>query len=168
MTKNILKVALIGLAMFSLFSISWAMGQLQSGTELVGQKAIAFSLEDSDGNKVDTSGFIGKRPVIFFFWTTWCPHCRRQINHLKAEAENIKNAGAELILVNVDESQAQVASFLKSSGIPFSSLLDKDGKVAESYKIIGVPTFVIVGGDGIIKFHDNLLPEDYQKILLGK
>ena len=71
----------------------------------------------------------------------------------------------ELILVDIDESKAQVNNFLQSIGSSFTALLDRDSKVAERYKIIGVPTFVIVGSDGIIRFHDNLLPSDYPDIL---
>lgn len=141
------------------------MGSLQQGAGTAGKAAQGFSLEDTQGNKIDTAKLIGAKPIIFFFWTTWCPHCRRQIGHLKEETERIKNAGAELILVDIGESEAQVSDFLQSTGTSLNSLLDRDSKVAEMYQIIGVPTFVIVGSDGIIRFHDNLLPSDYPDIL---
>ena len=150
--------------LFSIFSaISSAMSSLESGTAVVGKKSPGFSLKNTRGEEVDVFSFIGKKPIVFFFWTTWCPHCRRQINSLEQEAKNIKGAGAEIILVDVDESNAQVDGFLRSINSPFESLLDPDARIAGEYLVIGVPTFVIVGADGIIKFHDNLLPGDYQK-----
>lgn len=165
MVKNIFKGGLIILGLCFLTGISLAMGSLQQGAVTVGKIAKGFSLEDTKGNKVDTSRFIGKKPIIFFFWTTWCPHCRAQIHHLKEESDRIKNSGIELILVDIDESKAQVSDFLQGTGAPFNSLLDQDSKVAEMYQIIGVPTFVIVGVDGTIKLQDNLLPSDYLAIL---
>ncbi|MDP3143738.1 MAG: TlpA disulfide reductase family protein [Candidatus Omnitrophota bacterium] len=165
MVKNLLRLGFVFLMISSLVNVSSAMSQLESGVETVGQKATNFSLEDTDGNKIDTAQVIGKIPVIFFFWTTWCPHCQSQIKQLKAEVEDIKKTGGQLILIDIDESKSQVINFLKSANAPFASLLDKDARVAEMYKVIGVPTFVIVGSDGIIKFHDNLLSDNYQKFL---
>jgi peroxiredoxin len=147
---------------------SLASGFFSFASEAVGKKAEVFSLEDTKGNKVDLSQFIGKKPVILFFWTTWCPHCRAQISRLKEESEKIKKTGAELILIDIDESPARVDSFLKNAGGNFTSLLDHDSRVSEKYGIIGIPTFVLVGGDGIIRSQDNLLPSDYPDILNKK
>ncbi len=38
-------------------------------------------LNDLNNNPVNVSSYKGK-PVIFFFWTTWCPHCRKEIKSL--------------------------------------------------------------------------------------
>lgn len=149
----------------SLVNVSSAMSQLQSDVETIGKKATVFSLKDTNGNKVDTAEIIGKKPVIFFFWTTWCPHCREQLSRLKKDAQDIKDVGAELILVDIQESKSQVNRFLENTNSSLTSLLDEDAKAAELYRVIGVPTFVIVGQDEIIKYHDNILPAGYKNIL---
>jgi len=166
--KNILAIILAFVMVVSFSGVSWAMAGRPDTIEIIDQKAKVFSLEDNLGGKVDVAEFIGKKPVIFFFWTTWCPHCRQQIKHLKEEETNIRQAGIELILVDIDESREQVSRFLRTSGGAFTSLLDPDAKIAEMYMIVGVPTFIVVGEDGIIRFHDNLFPGNYRKIILQK
>ena len=39
-----------------------------------------FALKDLNNNAVTLSSFRGKQAVILFFWTTWCPYCRIEIN----------------------------------------------------------------------------------------
>lgn len=145
-----------------------AMGPFNLGEDMTGKKAFVFTLKDTQGKETEVAQYLGKQPVIIFFWTTWCPHCRRQLSHLEKESGKIKEAGAELILVDVQESAGQVSKFLKGINIPLDSLLDENSQVAEKYEVIGVPTFVIVGSDGTIKFHGNFLPYDYQKFLAEK
>jgi peroxiredoxin len=129
-TKNIFKIGLAVFLISSLVNITYAMSQVPQNVDIVGQRASGFTLEDTQGKKIDVAKFIGTKPLIFFFWTTWCPHCREQIKHLKNEADNIKKSGAELFLIDVDENRAQVNKFLKNFGY-FDSLLDEDSKIAE-------------------------------------
>ncbi len=37
-----------------------------------------FKLQDTNGGLVMLSSYKGKQPIILFFWTTWCPYCRRE------------------------------------------------------------------------------------------
>jgi len=34
-----------------------------------------FTIKDLDQVPVELSSFKNKKPVVLFFWTTWCPYC---------------------------------------------------------------------------------------------
>jgi len=110
--------------------------------------------------------FRSGQPAMIFFWATWCPHCRKQLkeltqNHLAIEANGIK-----IILVDVGESAREVQEYIYANNISFDVFLDDNAEVAKEYKIVGVPTFFFVNGEGIIVDVKNVLPDDYQEVLL--
>ncbi|MGZ8430137.1 MAG: redoxin domain-containing protein, partial [Candidatus Deferrimicrobiaceae bacterium] len=35
-----------------------------------------FTLPDLDGRPVTLGRYLGKKPVLLFFWATWCPECK--------------------------------------------------------------------------------------------
>lgn len=41
----------------------------------VGAVPPAVQVEDLDGNAVDLSAWVGRKPVLIQFWATWCPTC---------------------------------------------------------------------------------------------
>lgn len=168
MRKTILLLA-AGMVSIGILSIGvLAMRPLNFSEDMTGEKAPAFTLKDTQGKVTDTAEYLGKQPVVIFFWTTWCPHCRRQISHLEKESAKISQAGAALILVDIEEDAIDVVRFLKGINSPLDSLLDEDSEVAGKYSVVGVPTFVVIGADGVIKFHGNSLPNEYQKFLAEK
>ena len=50
---------------------------------------VDFSLQDLNGKTVSSADFKGK-PVIMFFWATWCPYCRVEIPVLAKKYNEIK------------------------------------------------------------------------------
>ena len=58
-----------------------------------------------------------------------------------------------------------MSAFLKKRPLSFKVLLDSDANVAHSFKILGVPTFILVNKEGFVVFKDNYFPEDKYKEL---
>ncbi len=164
--KNLFKINVLFLAV--LFAVNcFAMAGMERKT-LKGQPAPSFSLKDLNDNKVSSVDLFGKKPIILFFWATWCPHCVRAIRRLNEIAPSLESKGAKIITIDLSESKALVASYMKEHNYNLTVLLDKDQVLAEPYGIIGVPTFFLVGKDGKIKSEENSLPEDYEKILFSE
>lgn len=124
-----------------------------------------FTLSDLSGNSVSLSDFEGK-PVILFFWTTWCPHCRRELADFAREYENLKSMGIELLTIDIGESKARIESFIKSYSAEFPILIDKDANVANKYGVVGVPTIILISKQGDIVSLSHTLPDNYQSLLL--
>ncbi len=132
--------------------------------QLVGSMAPDFTLETTADTKVTLRDVNGHGTILFFF-TTWCPYCREKLPSLDAERRKMKDEKIELLLVDAGESKAKVKAFIEKQQLPFVVLLDVHTLVAESYGVVGVPTFVLISADGEIVWMGNELPDNYRKLL---
>jgi len=60
--------------------------------------------------------------------------------------------GFTVLGVNVEEKFANAEGFLKNFPVDFPILLDDTNKVSKQYKVIAMPTTVVVDRDGNIRF----------------
>ena len=130
------------------------------------QTASNFTILDLENKEFSLSDIKGK-PIILFFWTTWCPHCRKELKLLNAlHAEFLQN-GVELAAINVEETADKVQRFMGSYPLSYRVLLDTDTKVAQAYGILGVPTYILINKEGRIVFNNYYFPQkDYKDIIL--
>lgn len=125
-----------------------------------------FSLQDLEENSFSLSNYKDKQPLILFFWTTWCPFCRKELSALNQKHQELEKEGWVVWAINVDESSDQVASFVKNHKFNFKVLLDKDASVADSLDVFGVPTYIIIDKGGQVVFKDHYFPEAQYKELI--
>jgi hypothetical protein len=76
---------------------------------------------------------------------------------MKLAVENLEKQGkVKFLLVNTQDSdgdkKGNLEKLLKDNKYPFSVLLDTDSKVRYQYKIMAIPTKLIIDENGIIKF----------------
>ncbi|MES2503533.1 MAG: peroxiredoxin [Myxococcota bacterium] len=130
-------------------------------------KAPNFALNDSKGNLVQLSSFLGKKTVVLFFYpkdnTSGCTAeaCSFRDNYVGFKAYQ-----AEILGISSD-SEASHQDFGAKHNLPFPLLADTNGAVAKQYglkaKLFGLikdrATFVI-DRDGIIRlaFSSQLMP----------
>ena len=137
----------------------------------IGEETIApnFQLKDLTGNTVTLSEYKGKQDVLLFFWTTWCPYCRKGLKVLNEKHAQLLKDGVEILAINVSEPAYKVDSFVRNSPLTFKTLLDPDADVAMAYKILGFPTYIIVNKEGYIRFTGFSFPrEEYKDLILHK
>lgn len=154
--KNYLKTLFL-LITISFFSVSCMQANEPEAKEKT--LAVDFKLSDLNQNTVTLSNFKDKQPVILFFWTTWCPFCRKELKTLKDMYPGLKEEGWELFAIDVGEPLYRVDNFTKSYSFNFRVLLDKDAAVAEAYNILGVPTYILINKEGYIVFSGNYFPK---------
>ncbi|MDD3274690.1 MAG: TlpA disulfide reductase family protein [Candidatus Omnitrophica bacterium] len=124
-------------------------------------------LSDLKGEKADLASYKGK-PVILFFWTTWCPYCRQELKDLNQRYPQITEDGIVLLGVNVNEPSYKVQNFFESYPLQFRMLLDKNGLLADEYNLMGVPTYVFLDKEGKEISQAHSLPPDYKLLLSGR
>lgn len=125
------------------------------------------TLYDLEENEVRLSDFKGK-PLILWFWTTWCPFCRKEIIKLNNIYPELKLSGIKLLAVDVDEPKERIDRFLKFYPVDFNVVRDKDAKCAFSYGVVGVPTYILIDRKGKLQFKQNYFPQDkYKELLLN-
>ncbi|MBI4835031.1 MAG: TlpA family protein disulfide reductase [Planctomycetes bacterium] len=113
------------------------------------EKAPDFTLKDLNGREIKLSDYKGKT-VMLVFSTTWCPHCREEIPHLKEVYSKYPPKDFTLLNIDVQESHEKVSSFVKANEIPYPVLLDEKGAVAAAYNVAGVPNIMVVDKNGVI------------------
>ena len=127
-----------------------------------------FELQDLKGTNVTLSQFKGQKPVLLYFWATWCHFClavRPAVIELrKATAQD----DIEILAINVGgsgDSLAKVKRFEEANPAPYTVLYDPDSKVTRSYRVEGIPHFILFDKTGAIKYEGNQLPSDPMSLL---
>jgi len=118
---------------------------------LDGRAAPALALADMDGNRFALSGARG-RWVFVHFWASWCGPCRREMPAIQRMARRLDEPGLRIVLVNVAESADTVFTFLGVTAPDLSSLLDRDGAVAERWEPRGLPATYLVDPQGRLRY----------------
>lgn len=157
------KIFFIVLVLWSAQSLLFANEALQPKAEILAKD---FTLLDLENKESSLSSLKGKS-VVLFFWTTWCPFCRKELKELNGMYADLKKDGIELLAIDTGEPLDKVDKFVKSYNLAFRVFLDKDMAVAESYEILGVPTYILIDKKGYIVFKDNQFPQkEYKNLIL--
>lgn len=122
--------------------------------------ATDFKLESASGEAVTLSNYKGRQSVLLFFWTTWCPYCRRELRVLNGMYERLTKQGLAVLAINIGEPVYKVNNFIKSYHLSYAVLLDRDSTVAYSYDILGIPAYILIDKKGYIRFRDNYFPQE--------
>ncbi|MFH0754590.1 MAG: TlpA disulfide reductase family protein [Candidatus Omnitrophota bacterium] len=160
-----MRLWLIGFILSGIVLNGMGCAVAQEESQMVGKRAADFTLERVKGTSASLYELIKGKKAILFFYASWCPHCREQIKAIEDRKTEIRNDGIEVVLVDVGESKSQVMRFLKENKIEQDSFLDADSFVAQTYQVMGIPTLVFIGADGVVRYVEYGLPEDYKKIL---
>ncbi|MEC2078563.1 TlpA disulfide reductase family protein [Metabacillus fastidiosus] len=116
-------------------------------------KAIDFELNTIDGHSKKLSDYKGKI-VILNFWTSWCEYCYEEMMELNALYHEADKTEVELLAINItsqERNEEDVRHFVRVNKMTFPVLLDKKGEVMKKYRILGIPTTIIIDEEGMIK-----------------
>ncbi|NVK38084.1 MAG: TlpA family protein disulfide reductase [Gammaproteobacteria bacterium] len=121
-------------------------------------------------NKFDLNQY--KNKVVYLdFWASWCGPCRKSFPWINEIQEKYKDKGLVVIGVNLDTDLDQAKEFLKNVPANFRLFSDPDGKLAEKYKLIGMPSSFVLDGKGQVRHRhvgfkkSNI--EDYEKSIVS-
>jgi peroxiredoxin len=144
----------IGSVVIVLAATALVFAQKQGGDTraLQGKKAPAFEMPTLEGETVNLESLKGN-VVVLDFWATWCGPCVKAMPHLQEMANNteLQEKGLKVFAVNLRESEDKVKAFIEKNSYTMTVPMDKDGAVADTYKVQGIPTQVVIGRDGMIK-----------------
>lgn len=133
----------------------------------VGRLAPDFRWVEPDG-ATRTLGSLRGAPVVLNFWATWCVPCRAELPAMERVA--VDRRDVTFLAIDLDEDGGKVRDFFDSLGIAtLRPLIDVNSTQAKRYAVVGVPTTVFVGPDGVIRqVTINALTEETLRAALVK
>ncbi len=129
--------------------------------------AIDFELPSLNGSMVRLSTFKGERPVLLYFWATWCPYCVSMRPDFLKLREKIGPNELEILGINVGGSDTieRLKRYQEGHPVTWPILFDGEGKVMKAYKVQGIPLVVLVNKEGNVVYRDSALPSDVREYL---
>ena len=134
-----------------------------------GDKLPYFDLENQKGEYVTSEQFVGKKPlVVFFYPKNFTPGCTAEACSFRDKYEDFLEYGADLIGVSTN-SQRSHERFANSLNLPYTLLSDSDKSLQKAFKInpqfFGIlsrrVTFVFDKEGVLVLVHDSLNPTSH-------
>ena len=113
--------------------------------------APALTLMTPEGDTHALADYQGS-PVLVFFWASWCTVCKSAMPGLEAVYQDFSPQGFKILAVNTTHQDTLTAAeaYFQSKGYAFTMLLDRNGTVANLYRMRAVPTSVLIDSEGIV------------------
>jgi len=116
----------------------------------VGKLGPNFLLELLDSGELRLSDLRGKA-VVLNFWATWCRPCRREMPQFVEAYDRYRDQGLVIVAVDLQESRGTIGSFVDDFGVEFPVAIDRQGDVADEYRLLGLPTTYFIDRNGVIR-----------------
>jgi len=106
-----------------------------------GESIPKFEANDSNGNKVKSSDFKGKKHVIYFYPKDFTPGCTTEADEFSKDYKKFQKNGIEVIGVSPDDVDSH-KKFCDKMAIQFPLLADIDKEISLKFGVWGKKKFM--------------------------
>jgi peroxiredoxin len=126
-------------------------GALPSGVTFAAADGAAaappFALTLLDGTRVDSGGLWRERPLVLFFFASWCSRCADQQHKLQTLVERYRDVVTFVGLAGKDKPAA-VRSWLETHDVTYPIGIDDDLAIWKPYAVRTPPAVILIGPGG--------------------
>ena len=112
---------------------------------------ISLELPNLKGETVSIDNYLGKNTIILSFFASWSKSCQEEILFLNGLNEKYGKKGVKIIGISFDKTLDQLNTFVNQNQIGFEVLYDKKLKTLKDFKILIIPTLLVIDLEGNIK-----------------
>lgn len=128
-------------------------------SDLIGKPAPDFQVSPAKaGGDVRLVDFKGK-VVVLDFWATWCGPCRALMPYVSKLQEKYRDQGLVVLGISAEEHDLVSQFRLANPWMQYELFSDHNAEASMLYKADGLPTTVIVGRDGKVRYWENGVSE---------
>jgi thiol-disulfide isomerase/thioredoxin len=135
------------------------IGSVLAATAAAAEPRVApdWTLQTPDGEVVTLGDAVADRPVVLFFWATWCPYCKALMPHLQSIVLEYGEQ-TEILAIHFRDDTGDPAGFVRDAGYDFTVLPDGE-TVARLNGVWGTPGVLIVDTDRTVRVDLYDLPK---------
>ena len=120
----------------------------------VGQPFPDVTLKTPDDQPISISDYAGKgKYVLLDFWAAWCGPCRAENPHVVQLYKRYKDKDFEIIGISLDRGKAEWVAAIKKDNLTWPQMSDLkyfESVAAKLYSVTGIPYTVLLDKDGKI------------------
>jgi peroxiredoxin len=133
-----------------------------------GMQAPDFQLTSLNDEPVSLARLLDQgSPLLLVFWTTWCPYCKNEMQTLNSLLSESKLSNVAILGINAgwNDSVSRARDFQDRYDIRFDLAFDHDNQVSQDYMIRGVPSLILVDGQGTIAYRGHALSPELKDMI---
>ena len=132
----------------------------------LGAQGASFTARRLDGSLFRSADVVGRKLVVVDFWATWCAPCLKTLKHLQTLQDSRPDVLVLAVSIDDAASQAKVSQYIRGKGYTFTVLLDPEGALLRSHQpSLDVPfTFVLDRQGKVAYSHSGFVPGDEEAL----
>ncbi len=116
----------------------------------IGQPVPNFTATTIEGRKITLSQLRG-HPVWLTFGASWCQPCRAENPDVEATYQKFRAQGLQLVGIFIQDNKTDVEEYAQRTGLTYPKIVDSSGAIANSYRIVGIPSHFFIDSSGILR-----------------
>ena len=132
----------------------------------VGAPVPDFTVRTLAGEQFSKASLSGK-PALLVFWNTWCSSCKSELPKLNQVAAKFGPKQLTVLAVNtgLNDSESKARAYWKKYSYTFTAGYDHSFEMGENFRVMGVPTIVLVDAQGLVRYSNSSMPRDLEERL---
>ncbi len=125
--------------------------KVRSKRMLVGEPLPDVELVGADGKSRRLKECLRPGQITLIeLWASWCMPCRGDMPYVKRAYDLYRKRGFDIVSVSIDRDEARWREALAEERMPWLQLRDVDNRCFGVFETTGVPTAILVDGEGRI------------------